>query len=132
MLKPSRMVRLLLPIVREQSRKCHNCEHFNLKEGQEAMQSNPYFAMAASVVPPSRMGKTLYTPQEEGESFEAVQSRHAQAQAEHEKTAPKWKWEDFGACHAKSEVVWKHDKCEKWGSTLKREAKTAIFGDEIV
>lgn len=132
MLKPSRMARLLLPIVREQSRKCANCEHFDLEEGQEAMKSNPYFMMAASVVPPSRMGRTLYTPQADGESFEAVQERHGRVQAEHEKTAPKWRWEDFGACRKKQEVVWKGDKCEAWGSTLKRDVKAALLGDDEV
>jgi len=96
------------------------------------MKSNPYFAAAATVVPPSRMGKTLFTPQEEGESFEEVQARHAKAQADFDKTAPKWKWEDFGACNAKSEVVWKGDKCGKWASSLKRDVKAALLGDDEV
>jgi hypothetical protein len=130
MLKPSRVVRLLLPVVRKQSRKCATCENFNLNEGQEAMKSNPYFTAAAQVVPPSRMGRTLYTPPTEGESFEDVQSRHGQAQAQFEKNAPNWKWEDFGACRFESKLVWKGDTCKAWKSALGREVKAALLGED--
>ena len=120
MLKPSRVARLLLPIVRERSRKCANCDHFDLAAGQEAMKANPYFAAAATVVPPSRMGRTLYTPQREDESAEDVQARHAKVESEFAK-----QWNEGKAAEDEEEK-----KCDSWKSSLKREVKTALLGED--
>lgn len=81
------------------------------------MRSNPYFFAAASVVSPAEMSRKV----------KDVDT------GEKEPLPPKadaWKWEDFGLCRKRDEVVWRGDHCADWKSSMSRALREALFGDE--
>lgn len=84
---------------------CHNCEAFDLEEGQAALASNPHFLAAAQLIPPHRMGVAVKYDAEGNRLPESEQPKPAVPQ--------KATWADFGACLTKSEVVYKHHVCEQ-------------------
>ena len=86
------------------NRKCKNCKHFDLKEGQYERAKSGVFASVTDVVPPSKVSGSV----KEGEEYVPPS-----------KEMPKGvKWEDFGSClHDDNEglLIWAGDACPKWG-----------------
>jgi hypothetical protein len=89
--------------IHKAKRKCGNCKHFDLAEGQKERAKSGVFASVTEVVPPSQVSGS----RKEGEEAEKPTS-----------PMPKnVKWEDFGSCmHADNEglLIWAGDTCPKW------------------
>jgi hypothetical protein len=87
----------------QSERKCGNCKHFDLAEGQRERLSSGVFAAVTDVVPPAKVSGSVAA----GEEYVPPT-----------KPMPKgMKWEDFGACtHDDNEgtLIWAGDVCSKW------------------
>lgn len=96
--------RRVLAMFLSANRKCGNCKHFDLKEGQYERAKSGVFASVTDVVPPSKVSGSV----KEGEEYVPPS-----------KEMPKGvKWEDFGSClHDDNEglLIWAGDTCPKWG-----------------
>jgi hypothetical protein len=88
-------------------KRCSTCKHFDLQEGQAAMQAHPVFMQAAGVLSPSKMG-TVVTYDEDG-------TRHESGPAGVPMLA---KWNQFGACLCPEQADTDGSPILKWGGDI--------------
>ena len=95
---PRAVVRL--PVVQVPQR-CGTCTHWNVEEGKAAMARHPAFNQAREHVSPAEMAYG-YKLDENGE----------RAGLNGPTEAGTMRWEDFGACRKRQQLVHESDTCE--------------------
>lgn len=104
-----------LPVLIE----CATCQHFDLEEGQAALQQYPAFLGAAAVRSPAQMSQRALL-----DAHGNVTGWKEDGEDGAGKTTPlKAKWADFGACAVHQEGRYKHDVCNQY-------ARAAALADE--
>jgi len=96
--------------------RCVNCKHFDIEEGQAAIQQFPQFMKAAAVIPPTLMGakaELVEVTNEDG-SVEKVWKK-----TRNKGVPARTTWDDLGACMRPREsgdqlLVYNFDKCEHY------------------
>lgn len=108
------------------ARKCSNCKHFDLEEGQATMRQHKPFLAAAAQLTPSEMGRTIQyrevecprdgcTREKPIPDCTACQGNgtvNKRIGPEPSSIAAKTKWSDFGACLEHSELRHAGDHCD--------------------
>jgi hypothetical protein len=128
--------RLLAKLGSTTRRKCANCKHFDLKEGQDGLAKSGVFAQVVSVVQPNQVAGSVrpgeeYVPparigggvgQEGVVAVEVEQlllvTKAPQKEPPLQKIPRGVKWEDFGSCtHSEHDglLIWAGDTCPLWG-----------------
>jgi hypothetical protein len=118
-------------------RRCSNCQHFDLEEGQAVIRRNQNFVKAAAVLAPQQMGRRIshYDKHEctvceakldpvTGDFAPSTTTAdchvcRGNGYIEQPVFAPtnlpaKTKWSEFGACMLKQEVLWGGDGCDQF------------------
>lgn len=104
-----RRLRVLVDIARESCAPtaCCNCKYWDQDEGQDVLKQAPVFARVAAHVTPNRMGTPVLVDAE-GDALPPDQQPTPLLPAKLNK------WELFGACLRKSQVLHASDTCEEF------------------